>query len=335
MALASRQPSYLIAGLGGFLQVVAGWLDVFSHSLYGRVNPGWNIASLLFYAAVACTLFGVWLGIRVHPEPPPLSPIRFVNLAGLKLAGLGCLIEIVACVWSETVHRIAGGELGLVPPYALLAIGILTVNLGVVIGLTIEYGMIRREFLVVSASRRAMVAFFVLLAFSSIWLAASASLIYLAGMFMTPILSLVTAFMLALFATFVLVPLKKVMPKIGSGIGISVIFSTVAFVLLVFYGKSSSYVPWGILPIALFELILIPLNSRVGFKRAAMFSAGLVGVFFGIIYFPFTLYLFPWSVSLGPAILCPVAGSIVGALLGNITYSRLSSLVLGDVTASL
>jgi len=309
---------------------------VFSHILYSSVDPWWNPAHLTLYAAVAVTLFGVWRGLRAHSyQPPALSPIRFVNLAGLRLTGLGCLIEITAGVWNEIVHHIIGSEPRIAPAHALLTVGMLTVNLGVVIGLTIEYGMIRREFIIASARRRATVALFVLLAFSAIWLAASGGLIYLAGVFRSSSLSWPIAFFLALFATFVLVPLKRVMPSIGSAVGVSVTFNTVAYVLLVFYAGSKAYVPWGILPVVLFELVLNPLKSRLEFRHAVLFSSGLIGLFFGIVYYPFTVYLFPWSFSLQPLILSPIVGSVIGALFGNGIYARLSSLVLGDVNASL
>lgn len=273
----------------------------------------------------------------MHPEQHPASfmTIRFVNRAGLKLAGVGCLIELVAGAWNEILHHVIRSRLGIAPGYALLTLGMLTVNLGAVIGLTIEYGMIRRELVVASATRRACVAFFILLAFSAIWLAAAGALIYLGGAFRSSSLNWMTAFFLALIGTLVLVPLKRVMPRIGSGVGISIVFNTVVYSLLVVFAGSHSYIPWGILPIIFFELACFLLGPRIGFTRAVLFSSLVTGVFFGAMYYPFTVYLFPWSFSLQPLIVSPVVGSAVGAVLGVRVYSAFSSVVLGEVTGSL
>jgi hypothetical protein len=59
----------------------------------------------------------------------------------------------------------------------------------------------------------------------------------------------------------------------------------------------------------------------------------MIGVFFGMTYYPFTVYLFPWSFSVSPLIAIPAAGSLIGALLGERVYGALSSLVLRDVPA--
>jgi hypothetical protein len=134
----------------------------------------------MLYSALAVTLFGVWHGFHVHREPPPASfmKIRFVNLAGLKLVGVGCLIEIVAGASNEVFHDIIRSQLGPAYAHALLTVGVLSVNLGVLIGLTIEYGMIPRDFVTASGARRGCVVFLILLAFSAIWLAAAGALIH-------------------------------------------------------------------------------------------------------------------------------------------------------------
>jgi hypothetical protein len=310
---------------------------MFSHLQFGALHPWWNPAELTLYSALAVTVFGVWQGLHVHPEQHPASlvTIRFVNRAGLKLAGVGCLIELIAGAWNLVFHHITRSKLGISPAYALLTLGMLTVNLGVLIGLTIEYGMIRHEVIVASATRRAGVAFFILLIFSAIWLAAAGALIALGGALRLSSLNWMVAFFLALIGTLVLVPLKRVMPRSGSGVGSSVVFNTVAYSLLVVYARSPSYIPWGILPIIFFELAFFLLGPRMGFKRAVLLSSLVIGVFFGATYYPFTAYLFPWSLSLQPLIFSPVIGSEVGAVLGNRVYTALSSVVLGDVTGSL
>lgn len=336
MAYASRQSSYLIASFGAVIQVLAGWWDVFSHILFGIVDPWWNPAHLTLYAAIAITIIGVWRGLRDSPKQPFVShtPIRFANVAGLKLAGLGCLIEIIAGIWNEIVHRVFLNEPRIPPAHALLMVGMLTVNLGMVIGLVIEYGMINHGLVIVSAARRRAVALFVLLSFSAIWLAASGSFIYLAGVFRSFPVSLLIAFLLAFIATFVLVPVKRVMLRFGSGIAVGAAFNAVTYLLLVVYVGSSLYVPWGLLPIALFELILYVLAPIILFRWAMVFSSLVVGVFFWAIYYPFTVYLFPWSFGFQFPVFASVLGSLAGALIGDKVYTGVSSVVLGGVGVS-
>jgi hypothetical protein len=335
LAYASRRSGYLIAGVGGFLQVVSAWWGMFSHLHFGTLRPWWNPAELTLYTALAVTLFGVWQGLHARPkQPASFMTIKFVNLAGLKLAGVGCLIELIAGAWNETFHHTIRSRFGIEPAYALLILGMLTVNLAVLIGLTIEYGMIKRELVIASAARRAGVAFFVFLAFSAIWLAAAGTLIHLAGAFRPSSLNWMIAFFLALIGTLVLVPLKRVMPRFGSAVGVSVVFNAVAYSLLA-VAASPVYIPWGILPVILFELALLPLGRRTRFERAVIIPSLVTGVFFGVTYYPFTVHLFPWSFSLQLLILSPVAGSGVGAVLGDRVYAALSSVVLGDVTSFL
>ena len=337
MTYTSRQSSYLIASVGAFLQVASSWWNLFSHLHIGTLHPWWNPAELTLYLGLAVTLFGVWQGLHVHPEQHPASfmTIRFVNLAGLKLAGVGCLIELIAGAWNEMLHHLIRIKFGIAPAYVLLTLGMLTVNLGVAIGLTIEYGMVRREFVIASATRRACVVFSILLTFSAIWLAAAGALIYLGGAFRSSSPNWIIAFLLALVGTLVLVPLKRVMPRIGAGIGVSIVFNTVAYSLLVVYAGSPSYIPWAILPVIFFELALSLSGPRIGLKHALFLSSLVTGVFFGATYYPFTVYLFPWSFSLQPLIFSPVVGSGLGAVLGYRVYTALSSAVVGDVTGSL
>jgi hypothetical protein len=211
----------------------------------------------------------------------------------------------------------------------------LTVSLGVVIGLTIEYGMIKREMIVASTARLAAVACCIILTFSAIWLAAAGVFIYVAGVMQSSPSNSIIAFFLALVVTLVLVPLKRVLPRIGSGFAISVVFNVIAFMLLVGYAGYPAYIPWGVLVVALFEFALALLRKRIGFKRATLLSALGIGLLFGITYYPFTLYLFPWSLALQPLTIFPLIGSVSGALLGNRVYTGLTSLVLGDVLGSL
>jgi hypothetical protein len=219
--------------------------------------------------------------------------------------------------------------------YALLILGMLAANFGIVLGLTIEYGLIKREFIAATTVRRTAVIIFILLAFSAIWLAGSAALIHLAQALRSTVENWVIAFCLACFGTFVLVPLKRVLPGIGSGLGVSVAFNAVVYLGFAIQGSSQRMQPWGLLPIILFELALWRLLKAVEFNRAVLLASLVVGVFFAEVYYPFTASLFPWSFSLQLQLLSPLVGSVAGAYLGNRVFSALSSVVLSEVTAVL
>ena len=263
-----------------------------------------------------------------------VSPIRFVNIAGLKLAGVGCLIEIIAGIWNWVVDAFFLKEAWSAPAHALLTVGMLTVNLGMVIGLVIEYGMIRHGLVVVSAARRSAVALFVLLSFSVIWLAASSYFIYLGSILHSFYANWLVAVLLAFFAMFVLVPVKRVMPRLGSSVALGFVFNSVTYFFLTVYAGSALYVPWGLLPVALFDLVLYVLTPIIPFRRAIILSSLIAGMFFWATYFPFTSYLFPWSFAFQLPAFGLVLGSVAGALMGDRVYASISSVVLSDVGAS-
>ena len=322
-----------MGAIAGFLQVLAGWWSAYSHLLFDSVDPCWNPAHLTLYAAVATSVFAIWKGLRISKPQPPLSvsPIQFVNVAGLKLAGFGCLFEIGAGVWNEVVHHLFLTEPWIAPANALRTVGMLTVNLGMVIGLTIEYGMIRRNLIIVSRTARWITALCVLLSFSAIWLAASGAFIHIGRVYRSFPLNTAAAVLMALMGTLVLVCVKRVMPKLGSGFVIGGLFNLVAYFFLVVYAGVAPYVPWGLLPLFLFDLFAYALGRLVRFTKGLVLSSLVLGVLFWAVYFPFTIFLFPWSSSFQLPVVAVIAGSVVGAWLGNRVYTALSSVVLGDV----
>lgn len=335
MAFASRQSAYSIAALGSIIQAATASADVLHHSLIQgprTLSP----PLLLFYAALVVTLYGVWMGLRPGSShnAASLLPNQFVNVAGLKLAGLGCAIELFAPVWSEVAVDFTRGMLGFVSGFGILTLGLLTVCLGCALGLTIEYGMIRHEIIIASRNRKSLVQLLIVWTFSAIWLAAATYLIYLAWIYQTPLFDYGVEFFLALMAMLVLIPFKKVMPHIGSGICVGLAFNCVIYLIIVGYAESHAYAPWGLIPTLLFELAFDLLGGAVAFKSSAIISSLLPGVSFYALYYPFTTYLFPWSLAPQVLIVIPVLGSAVGALLGVKVYTSLSSAVLGDVTAS-
>ncbi|HUK50072.1 MAG TPA: hypothetical protein VLV18_03470 [Terriglobales bacterium] len=337
MTYASRHGYYLAGSVAAFVQVLADWWDVYSHLLFRGLDPWWNPAHLTLYASVAITIFVVWQGLRVsRTRPVPLvSPIRFVNEAGMKLAGLGCIIEIVAVIWNEIVHHVFRVEPRIAPAHAMLTVGMLTINLGIVVGLTVEYGMIRRGFIVVTQEMRRVTASCELLTFSAIWLAASGFFIYVGGAYPSIVLlNWTAAALIAFTGTLVLVCAKKAVPKLGTTIAIGGIFNAVTYFFLVAYVGEAPYVPWAFVPLALFDIIATSLAKVTKFSWALLVASLVVGTLFWATYFPFTAYLFPWSsLWLLPNFLV-IVGSLVGAWSGFRVFARVSALVLGDVATA-
>jgi hypothetical protein len=327
LAYASRQSNYILGSLGGAIQVLAEWWIMYYDPLFGSVGARWNPAYIAFYAGVVIAILAVWGGLRVARAQPIASsfPIRFVNLAGLKLAGAGIIIETVAVIWREIVHGIA--------PFALLTVGILTVNLGMIIGLAIEYGMIRHGVLAASSLKRALILVCVIVTFASIWLAAAGAFIYVALGSRSSTLTWITGVLLAMVASLVLASSKRMLPRIGGALSIGITFNIVSYFFLVEFAKFPAYVPWGLLPLALFDVLVLALNRVLKIARAVLVSSTVIGLLFWATYYPFTLYLFPWSSLPQLPLLVVILGGTAGAILGNVVYARLSSVVLGDVSA--
>jgi len=332
LAYASRQSSYLIGTIGVFLQVLGVW-GRYSNTQLGKNEASLNIAHLLLYAGFAISVLVIWRGLRVRRILPAATvPIRFVNVAGLKSAGAGSVLEIVALVGNEIIHRLSYSETYAGLALLLLAVGLLTATLGMVIGLTIEYGLIRRGIIAASTLKRWLTLISIILMFTSIWLTAAEFFFYLAAAFRTTLVNLLAATFLALIAPLVLVPAKRVLPKFGAAISIGVVFNAVVYFFVVVVAQAPGYVPWSLLSLALFDALILGLKRVVSVTRAGLVSSVVIGLLFWVTYFPFSLYLFPWSSSPQPPLVAVVLGSLAGAMLGNSVYAELTSVVLGDVT---
>ncbi|MGA8855543.1 MAG: hypothetical protein WB643_00090 [Candidatus Bathyarchaeia archaeon] len=331
MAYASRQSSYLVGTIGVFLQVLGLW-GTYSNTQLVTNEASWNIAHLTLYAGLAISVLVIWRGLRVPSmQPATTVPLRFVNVAGLKLAGAGSVLEIVALVGYEIIHRLSSSESYIALALSLLAVGLLTATLGMVIGLTIEYGLIRREIIAASTLKRWLTLISIILMFTSIWLTAAGFFFYLATAFRTPLVNLLAATFLALIAPLVLVPAKRALPKFGAAISIGVVFNALVYFFVVVVVQAPVYVPWGLLSLALFDVLILGLKRVMSMTRAGLVSSMVIGALFWVTYFPFTLYLFPWSSSPQPPLVAVVLGSLAGAILGNSVYAGLTSVVLGEV----
>jgi len=238
------------------------------------------------------------------------TPIRFINTTGLKITGLGAIIQILAGGWNEIVHHLSLSEPKIAPAHVLLTFGMLIVGFGMVLGLSIENGMIRHDILIVADWKRWLTLVCIVLTFASIWLAAA---------------------LLAGVATLVLVPAKRTLPDFGSVTLIGVIFNFAWFALQVSYGRLPVYFPWDLVPLVLFDALVLLGKRVVAFEKAVLFSSAVPSLLFYSTYYPFTQHLFPWASSFGSPVLILVAGGFAGAFLGDRVYSTLSSFPMSRV----
>jgi hypothetical protein len=283
----------------------------------------WDLAPLTLYPGFALSVLAIWRGLKIPKIHPAITvPINFVNVAGLKLAAVGSVIEIVALVWIELYQSFF---------VSVFTVGLLTVTLGMVIGLTIEFGLMRRGMVFASSLRRWLTLISVVLMFGSIWLAAAGFFLHLATLLQNPFANLAAATLLALVATLVLVPTKRVLPGFGAALSIGVVFTSVSYFFVVGVAKGSLYVPWGLLTMPLFDVVILGARRVMSMTRAGFVASFAIGWFFWATYFPFTSTLFPWSSSPQLQLVAVVLGSLAGALLGNAVFAGLTSAVLGAV----
>ncbi|MGO9643351.1 MAG: hypothetical protein ACLPY5_01240 [Candidatus Bathyarchaeia archaeon] len=329
MSYASRNESYLLGSTGSIIQGLAcGW-GAYSHTLSGSVDLWWNPVHLMFYSGIAIVIAAVCRGLRDQSRPPTLSPVHFVNLAGLKLAVVGLTIQIIAGIWNEITHHFIRYESSVTLANVLLVIGMLTINLGMLVGLSIEYGMMKSDILVVDDWKVVLTFIFLVLGFASVWLTTIGSIIFTAQMSHSVASRWALAMLMSISATVVLVPAKKVLPNPGSAGLISGIFNAFGFVTLVVYLRHTPYVPIGILSALGFDLLLVDIGGKFKRNNATFIASAIFGSLFYVTYYPYTINLFAWTIY--PIVMASlILGSVIGAIIGVKIYSAFSFAVLGD-----
>jgi len=329
LSYASRNESYLLGSIGSIIQGLAGGWGVHSQTLSGSADLWWNPVHLMFYSGIAIVIAAICLGLRDQSRPPTPSPVHFVNLAGLKLAAVGLGIQIIAGIWNGITHHFIKYESGITLTNVLLVVGMLTVNLGMLVGLSIEYGMMKRDILVVDDWKVVLTFVFLVLGFASVWLTTIGSFIFTTQLSYSVASRWVLAMIMSISATLVLVPAKKVLPNLGSASLISGVFNAFGFVTLVVYLRHTPYVPIGILSAFGFDMLLVGIGRKFKRNQAALIASAIFGSLFYVTYYPYTINLFPCTIY--PFVIASVIlGSVIGAAIGMKIYGGFSIAVLGD-----
>jgi hypothetical protein len=316
-----------LGSAGSIIQgLAAGW-GSYSHTL--SVDLWWNPVHLMFYSGIAIEMAAVCRGLTDQSRPPTLSPVRFVNLAGLKLAAVGLGIQIIAGIWNEIADRFIKYDSSITLAHILLVIGMLTVELGMLGGLSIEYGMMKRDVLVVDDWKVVLTFVFLVVDFASVWFTMIGSFIFTTQLSYLIASRWVLAMIMSISATLVLVPAKKVLPNLGSAGLISGVLNAFGFVMWVVYLRHSPYVPIGILSALGFDLFLAVIGGKFKRDQAALLASVIFGSLFYVTYYPYMINLFPWTIY--PFVMASlILGSAIGAVIGMKIYGAFSIAVLGD-----
>jgi len=327
LSYASRNESYLLGSTGSIILGLASGWGAYSQTL--SADLWWSPVHLMFYSGIAIVIAAICRGLRDQSRPPILSPVHFVNLAGLKLAAVGLGIQIIAGIWNEIANHFINLGSSITLANALLVIGMLTIDLGMLVGLSIEYGMMKRNLLVVHGWKVLMTFVFLVVGFASVWLTTISSYIFTAQLSYSVADRWMLAMLMSITATLVLVPAKKVLPNPGSAGLISGAFNAFAFVVLVVYLRHTPYVPIGILSAFGFDLLLVLIDGRFKRNQATLITSAIFGSLFYVTYYPYTINLFPWTIY--PSVMASlIMGSLIGATIGMKIYSAFSIGVLGD-----
>jgi len=331
LSYASRNESYLLGSTGLIIQGLAGEWGAYFQKLSGSADLLWNPVHLTFYSGIAIVIAAICCGFRDRSRPPILSPVQFVNLTGLKLAGVGLGIQIIGEIWNEITRHFIKYESGNMLTNVLLVVGMLTVNLGMLVGLSIEYGMMKRDILIVEDWKVVLTYVLLVLDFASIWLTMVGPFISTAQISHPVASRWVPAMLMSISATLVLVPAKRVLPNPASASLISGAFNTFGFVTLVVYLRHTPYVPIGILSAFVFDALLVGIGGKITRNRAILTASAIFGSLFYVTYYPYTIDLFPWTIY--PFVMATlILGSLIGATIGMKIYGAFSIAVLGDTS---
>lgn len=302
---------YVLASLGITIQVVSGWWDVYSHRIhFTEVDPWWNSAHFAMYAGALMVLVAAYPWFKRRA----LS----AEIFGMNIISAGAVTQILAGVWNEVVHRFEPSEPPLSPPHVLLTVGMIVVNLGVLIGVSLEYGLVKEGVTPARPSTKLLLAAMLIMTFAAMWLVSAGSIIYLARVFRTDETRLVIAALLAANMPLILAPALRVFGKPGPGLAIGAAYTVINYYFLVFYVGLPAYAPYGLITPAVFEAVYYA-TRRLGTFTASLLSGAVSGLFLSFTYFPFTPYLLnvDWP-PLNQKFLLFVTAALLGGVLGHI-----------------
>lgn len=314
----------LLVSWGVFLQVVSGYWDVFSHRVqFISSDPVSNPAHLSLYSGVLMVLIGIFAEKRFRD--PGYNTLMF---PAARLIVVGTALEIISGVWNELWHLFSLPEPPIAPAHAFLVIGMLTVNIGIVIDLSLIYWAMRQKENRNLDSRKAITQVSLIIAFTSVWLLSSGSLIYSAGVVNSAEGYFAILVAMAVVSTLVIIPAMLALDRTGFATSIGVGYNFVNYLLIVVYAGRPTYVPLGLIPLLAVDLVHGFLGKAPKTRRPVFLVGIVLGVLLPLTYYP---YSFP-LLTVAPApnlsfiLLVSVLGSLVGGVLGYKIVGFVSSL---------
>lgn len=298
-----------LVAAGVFWEATSGYWDVYSHRIiFKQFDPWWNPAHLSIYAGVALAIIALAWATRDAPGPA-LRP-------AFRLMTLGVGMQLAAGIFNEAWHRLGGPLLLLEPPHVLLVLGMIAAAFGAITGLaTLVVG--RGE--AGGRSWRSVTDVGLLLAFASMWLVVVGSMIFVAFAqeFQGGPLRLPLAMMVAAVGALVALPVVRAAPWPGFATALGALVAAVNWLLLVGYLGIEAYVPWGVVPLAVLDLLQYLLGPRLQPTPMALLHGGILGALTYLASFPFAIRLLALPGANLDTLAVTVSG-IVGGLVASV-----------------
>lgn len=290
-----------LATIGIFIEVAAGYWDVYSHQLQ-PIDPLWNPAHLTLYGGIGIALGAILLGGRTRgvPAAPPMN-----------LMTIGLLMQLLAGGFNEVWHFLGGPRMTLEPPHVLLVMGMILAAFGGVVGLAGLRGLERLHGDVSLRSDATL-----LLSFLTIWLLTAGSGIYTAYLLPTSLRGYMLP-VVAAITPLVIVPCARVLQRPGWLTLLGCGYAAINWVMLVAYLGVPAYIPWTVPAVAASEGLWILLRRSV----APITSAGAMGLASGLLfYWTFYPFTYEFTTSGGMPLISPglVAGGLVGGVVAHL-----------------
>ncbi len=298
---------------------------MYSHATkFREFDPPWNPAHLTLYAGIALAIVPSLLALRCGLK---LTGPERVRLLGIKIILLGGLAEIAGGMWNEIYHHFFSSEPPLSPAHSLLTVGMITVNLGLLLGVSIEYG-VTQEF---GNSMDRVLYVALLCLFASMWLVSSGSTMYFARIWR----DMPSRFWILLGVAFIfpliMVSAGRVLKRPGSLFIIAGIYALVNYYFLVIYVGVPAYAPLTLVSGALVDAAYWGARRLVD-PFSATLATGLVGGSSTFLaYYPFSQYLLLLQSPplLDGRFLAYTAAGVLGAISAHLLVESVSASIRG------
>ncbi len=309
-------PEYALATLGVAIQVLSGWWDVISHRiLFTRADPWWNPAHITLYSGGALILLAIFMASKKSEGFETILRMRTPALLGLSIITYSFTTEMIAAIWNETIHGLRLQEPRIAPAHALLILGMIGANYGVIIGLSAELEGLRQGMITFTTLQWRFLLVTLAVAFCSIWLLTAGSVVYVGGAFRSDLLG---AILLSFIGPVILIPAFAVVRKPGFVTFVALLSTLAYYAFTVLLFGESVFFPWAVLTAVLLEVIFWTINTRRRVLAQIILGAACGLTTYGLQY-PFSDWVFnltlPTTISTQTFVL--ILAGVTGAILGH------------------